>query len=82
MLFTCQFEKQIHISFPFLSDYARLCFKTYGDRVKLWATLNEPWVAAVFGYGTGFHAPGIHGIKKRVYDGTIETLFQYCIFTD
>ncbi|XP_046853586.1 cytosolic beta-glucosidase-like isoform X2 [Xenia sp. Carnegie-2017] len=59
------------------SDYARLCFKTYGDRVKLWATLNEPWVAAVFGYGTGFHAPGIHGIKKRVYDAAHTMLLAH-----
>jgi len=29
-----------------------------GDRVALWATLNEPWVIAVAGYLTGAHAPG------------------------
>ena len=24
----------------------------------MWITLNEPWVAAWLGYGTGVHAPG------------------------
>ena len=52
-----------------LSDYARVCYKEFGDRVKFWATLNEPWVSAVFGYGTGVNAPGIKGIKKKVYEG-------------
>ena len=40
------------------ADYARLAFRTYGDRVPLWATLNEPWVIAHDGYVTGCNAPG------------------------
>ena len=54
----------------FFSDYARVCFKNFGDRVKFWATLNEPWVSAIIGYGTGEHAPGIKRIKDGVYIGT------------
>ena len=25
----------------------RICFEEFGDRVKIWITLNEPWVVAV-----------------------------------
>lgn len=39
-------------------EYARLCFDRFGDRVKHWITLNEPWVVAVLGYGQGVFAPG------------------------
>jgi beta-glucosidase len=40
-------------------DYARVAFDRLGDRVDLWCTHNEPWVAAFLGYATGLHAPGI-----------------------
>jgi beta-galactosidase len=47
---------------PLMADYfaayADLCFEHFGDRVKHWITLNEPWVAAVLGYGQGVFAPG------------------------
>ena len=38
--------------------YASVCFQHFGDRVNNWITLNEPWVVAVLGYGTGTFAPG------------------------
>ncbi|MEA3376944.1 MAG: GH1 family beta-glucosidase [Chloroflexota bacterium] len=41
------------------ADYARVVFDRLGDRVTLWITNNEPWVAAFLGYGNGLHAPGI-----------------------
>ncbi|VGO19254.1 GH1 family beta-glucosidase [Pontiella sulfatireligans] len=40
------------------SVYARICFENFGDRVKNWITLNEPWCSAVLGHGCGVHAPG------------------------
>ncbi|KAL6341650.1 hypothetical protein AAG906_032771 [Vitis piasezkii] len=39
-------------------DYAELCFKEFGDRVKHWITLNEPWSYSNGGYVTGNLAPG------------------------
>ncbi|XP_049880431.1 myrosinase 1-like [Pectinophora gossypiella] len=38
-------------------DYARVLYQHFGDRVKNWLTLNEPYVHCFFGYGRGSHAP-------------------------
>ncbi|XWW98400.1 hypothetical protein V2A60_006400 [Cordyceps javanica] len=38
--------------------YARVCYERFGDRVKNWITLNEPWIQAIYGYATGGNAPG------------------------
>ncbi|XP_059627323.1 beta-glucosidase 12-like [Cornus florida] len=38
-------------------DYSELCFKRFGDRVKFWTTLNEPWSFSQ-GYDNGAYAPG------------------------
>lgn len=40
------------------ADYATTMFDALGDRVDMWATLNEPWVVTDAGYLTGVHAPG------------------------
>ncbi len=40
------------------ADYAERMARALGDRVKVWATLNEPWCSAYLGYGSGVHAPG------------------------
>lgn len=40
------------------ADYAGLVAEALGDRVKLWITLNEPFVHMTMGYGLGVHAPG------------------------
>lgn len=39
-------------------DYAAAVFARLGDRVPLWATLNEPWVVTDGGYLHGALAPG------------------------
>ncbi|KAK2989212.1 hypothetical protein RJ640_020563 [Escallonia rubra] len=39
-------------------DFANLCFQRFGDRVKHWITLNEPWTFAVTSYDYGTTAPG------------------------
>ncbi len=40
------------------ADYAEIVFRKLGDRVPLWATLNEPWVIVDAGFLHGVHAPG------------------------
>jgi beta-glucosidase len=39
-------------------DYAAAVFARLGDRVPMWATLNEPWVVTDGGYLHGALAPG------------------------
>ncbi|KAG5250047.1 beta-glucosidase [Salix suchowensis] len=39
-------------------DYAQICFREFGDRVKYWITLNEPWSFSIGGYAAGLLAPG------------------------
>jgi beta-glucosidase len=40
------------------ADYAAIMFRRLDDRVKLWVTLNEPWVVTDGGYLHGKIAPG------------------------
>jgi beta-glucosidase len=40
------------------ADYAEAVVTRLGDRVRDWATINEPFVVAHHGYLTGEHAPG------------------------
>lgn len=50
----------LHADVPkHFADYAELIFNRLGDRVRLWLTLNEPWVVVDAGYFTGVHPPGI-----------------------
>ncbi len=39
-------------------EYTDLMTNALGDRLKNWATLNEPWCSAFLGHGVGIHAPG------------------------
>jgi len=40
------------------AHYAKAAAEAFGDRVKSWITLNEPWCTAWLGYANGVHAPG------------------------
>jgi len=48
------------------ADYARVVAHRLGDRVKHWATFNEPNVHALFGHGLGDHAPGLKGLPNML----------------
>ncbi|VFQ85608.1 unnamed protein product [Cuscuta campestris] len=39
-------------------DYADLCFREFGEKVKLFTSINEPWTFASKGYDSGDFAPG------------------------
>ncbi|MCM0675997.1 GH1 family beta-glucosidase [Micromonospora phytophila] len=43
---------------PRFAEYADATAARLGDRVKLWITLNEPFVHMTLGHGMGVHAPG------------------------
>jgi len=69
---------------PAFVEFADLCFKEFGNRVKKWITFNEPWVVCYQGYEFGSKAPGIknstlsyqcvhniirsHGKAYRIYE--------------
>jgi beta-glucosidase len=48
-------------SAAWLSEYALAAVKRLGDRIDTWFILNEASIHAIFGHGTGEHAPGVAG---------------------
>ncbi|MDG4553910.1 MAG: GH1 family beta-glucosidase [Candidatus Competibacter sp.] len=46
-------------SADWFADYAQILFRALDDRVRLWVTLNEPWVVVDGGYLHGVLAPGL-----------------------
>lgn len=51
------------------ADYADIVFRRFDDRIKLWATLNEPWVVSDNGYLHGTAAPG----HRNLFEAPIAT---------
>ncbi|XP_023555111.1 cytosolic beta-glucosidase [Octodon degus] len=47
--------------------YAQFCFSTFGDRVRLWITLNEPNVMSALGYDLGLFPPGVPHVGTGGY---------------
>ncbi len=43
------------------AEYASAAFDAFGDRVRFWLTVNEPWIVGLLGYLHGLHAPGYRG---------------------
>jgi beta-glucosidase len=50
-------------------NYARVCFKAFGSKVKYWITFNEPWCSSILGYGTGLFAPGRCSDRSKSAEG-------------
>lgn len=48
------------------AHYAKACAEAFGDRVKQWITLNEPWCTAWLGYSNGVHAPGKKSFRLAI----------------
>lgn len=38
-------------------DFADFLFSQFGDRVKYWITINEPWTFSRYGYAIGKFSP-------------------------
>ncbi|TFK75508.1 beta-glucosidase 1A [Pluteus cervinus] len=58
---------------PDFVSYAKICFEAFGDLVKHWITLNEPWIVSVHGYGYGTFAPGRSSDRTRSAEGDSTT---------
>ncbi|KAM6984955.1 LOW QUALITY PROTEIN: lactase/phlorizin hydrolase [Aplochiton taeniatus] len=41
------------------NDFCDFCFSTFGDRVKFWMTINQPYTIAWLGYGLGQIPPNV-----------------------
>ena len=41
------------------ADYSTAVVEHFGDRIKKWTPINEPWVVSWLGHGIGIHAPGV-----------------------
>ena len=46
------------------AEYADVASRAFGDRVKNWMVLNEPFAFTALGYMLGIHAPGRKGLKN------------------
>ncbi|XP_075985447.1 myrosinase 1-like isoform X2 [Anticarsia gemmatalis] len=49
------------------ADYARVAYSLFGDRVKLWLTINEPLIMCDYPFNSGLLAPGIFSPDHGTY---------------
>uniref|UniRef100_A0A6B2L265 beta-glucosidase n=1 Tax=Arcella intermedia TaxID=1963864 RepID=A0A6B2L265_9EUKA len=55
------------------TQYAGTCFAHFGPYVKLWITINEPFVISWLGHGLGIHAPGRCSSRSQCPEGDSAT---------
>lgn len=48
------------------AEYTAAAARAFGDRVKQWVTINEPFCASFLGYKHGRHAPGVRDPYKAL----------------
>ncbi len=53
----------------YFADYAALMMRRLGDRVRCWATFNEPAIVSFLGFRTGQHAPGYRSQRLALQVG-------------
>lgn len=64
------------LSSQFVADftnYADICFKSFGSKVRHWITVNEPWTVSYLAYGEGVFAPGRCSDRSRCNEGDTPT---------
>ena len=55
------------LTISYFAEYAEVCFKVFGDRVKHWITFNETVVFTSGGYLKGCHPPGIQNQPQKYF---------------
>jgi 6-phospho-beta-glucosidase len=45
--------------------YAKVCFDSFGDKVRLWLTINEPNYDTLCSYGVGNYPPNVQDLSRR-----------------
>ena len=48
------------------AEYTGIVARQFGDRVKMWFTINEPWCASFLSYSIGEQAPGMKDHYKGI----------------
>ncbi|MDD3139887.1 MAG: glycoside hydrolase family 1 protein [Lachnospiraceae bacterium] len=46
-------------------EYAKVCFEEFGNKVKLWLTINEPNYETFCCYGRGNYPPNVQNLSRR-----------------
>ena len=57
-------------------EYAHSIGEHFGDRIKNFFPINEPWVVAWLGYGIGIHAPG-HMSRAEAFAAAHHTVLSH-----